>query len=209
MGGRRERPKGVDKDLFVPVLWPILPGHRPVELPGVRHFSTAVKVLRHWRVIWRGRERERYRVTGVGEGWPGLLDGPRRLEGNKRADGSRLTPPTPPSVPALYYRWETTALTTAPQRWLIYKGQTRNDDNNNNLFGEMKKCLAMAKKYKRLCWKKTWGHIWSRELWKLMSSTVSSPRSFVQPRDNFLQVLCPLIANSALPNLKLLITIQR
>lgn len=41
------------------------------------------------------KERERYRVTGVGEGWPGLLDGPRRLEGNKRADGSRLTPPPP------------------------------------------------------------------------------------------------------------------
>lgn len=41
--GRQKRPKGVDRDLFVPEWWPILPGQRPGELLGVRHFSTAAR----------------------------------------------------------------------------------------------------------------------------------------------------------------------
>lgn len=41
--GRQKRPKEVDKDLFVPEWWPILPGQRPGELLGVRHFSTAAR----------------------------------------------------------------------------------------------------------------------------------------------------------------------
>lgn len=85
--GRRNRPKGVDKDLFVPEWWPILPGHCPGELLGVRHFSTAARC---WDIEgWCGGG---YWVTGIGEGWPGLPDGLRCLEGNKRASGSCLYP---------------------------------------------------------------------------------------------------------------------
>lgn len=68
--GGQKRPKGVDKDLFVPEWWPILPGHCPGQLLGVRHFSTAARC---WDVEgWCG-ERASYWVTGIWEGWPGLL----------------------------------------------------------------------------------------------------------------------------------------
>lgn len=59
----------------------------------------------------------------------------------------------------------------------------------------MKKCFAVTEKTKRFA-EETLGHIWSRELWRLMSSTVSSVRSFVQPHDNFLQI--PIFVHSML-----------
>lgn len=68
----------------------------------------------------------------------------------KRAGGSRLSPL---SVPALYHRRVTTTLATPSQCLLIYKGQTR--DNNNNRFVEMKNHCHYKKKKKKkhtLCW---------------------------------------------------------
>lgn len=87
-GGGSEEGDGADKDLFVTERWPALPGQRPGEPPGVRHFSTSEKVLKTLKgsvespieLLWWG-----------GLGWF-LLDGLRPLWGNERVDSARLSP---------------------------------------------------------------------------------------------------------------------